>query len=101
MITGVIHTDELWSRSSRGGAAHRRRISHVFVMDAPSLPELLVTDAAINIAPTLEEKVDIVQNAIDLGIALGIARPKVGVLSAVETMNPKFRLRSTPRCCRR
>ena len=51
---------------------------------------MLVTDAAVNIAPTLEEKVDIIQNAIDLGIALGISRPKVGVLSAVETVNPKI-----------
>jgi phosphate butyryltransferase len=51
---------------------------------------LLVTDAAVNIAPTLEEKVDIIQNAIDLGVALGISRPKVGVLSAVETVNPKI-----------
>ena len=76
---------------SQGGLRIGRRINHVFVMDAPSLPELvLVTDAAINIAPTLEDKVDIVQNAIDLGIALGIAKPKVGVLSAVETVNPKI-----------
>ena len=60
-------------------------------MDAPSLNQLiLVTNAAINIAPTLEEKVDIVQNAIDLALALGIVRPKVGVLSAVETVNPKI-----------
>ena len=60
-------------------------------MDAPLLPELvMVTDAAINIAPTLEEKVDIVQNAIDLAQALGLAQPKVGILSAVETVNPKM-----------
>jgi phosphate butyryltransferase len=60
-------------------------------MDAPSLNQvLLVTDAAINIAPGLEEKVDIVQNAIDLALALGIERPKVGILSAVETVNPKI-----------
>jgi phosphate butyryltransferase len=60
-------------------------------MDAPSLPDLLlVTDAAINIAPSLEDKVDIVQNAIDLAQALGIAVPKVGILSAVETVNPKM-----------
>jgi phosphate butyryltransferase len=60
-------------------------------MDAPSLPDLLlVTDAAINIAPSLEDKVDIVQNAIDLAQALGIVVPKVGILSAVETVNPKM-----------
>ena len=90
---GHLHTDELLRHvvKSQGGLRTSRRISHVFVMDAPSLRELLlVTDAAINIAPTLEEKVDIVQNAIDLGIALGIARPKVGILSAVETVNPKM-----------
>jgi len=93
IMKGHLHTDELLRHvvKSQGGLRTGRRISHVFVMDAPSLPELLlVTDAAINIAPTLEEKVDIVQNAIDLGIALGIARPKVGVLSAVEMVNPKI-----------
>jgi phosphate butyryltransferase len=76
---------------SNGGLRTGRRISHVFVMDAPSLPDLLlVTDAAINIAPTLEEKVDITQNAIDLAQALGIATPKVGILSAVELVNTKI-----------
>jgi len=93
VMKGHLHTDELLRHvvKSQGGLRIGRRISHVFVMDAPSLPELvLVTDAAINIAPTLEDKVDIVQNAIELGIALGIARPKVGILSAVETVNPKI-----------
>jgi phosphate butyryltransferase len=93
VMKGNLHTDELLRHvvKSQGGLRIGRRISHVFVMDAPSLEQLLlVTDAAINIAPTLEEKVDIVQNAIDLGIALGIAKPKVGVLSAVETVNPKI-----------
>jgi phosphate butyryltransferase len=93
VMKGHLHTDELLKHvvKSQGGLRIGRRISHVFVMDAPSLPELvLVTDAAINIAPTLEDKVDIVQNAIDLGIALGIAKPKVGILSAVETVNPKI-----------
>ena len=93
LMKGNLHSDELLRHvvKSQGGLRIGRRISHVFVMDAPSLPELLlVTDAAINISPTLEEKVDIVQNAIDLGIALGIARPKVGILSAVETVNPKI-----------
>jgi phosphate butyryltransferase len=93
IMKGHLHTDELLRHvvKSQGGLRTNRRISHVFVMDAPSLPELLlVSDAAINIAPTLEEKVDSVQNAIDLGIALGIERPNVGVLSAVETVSPKI-----------
>jgi len=93
VMKGHLHTDELLKHvvKSQGGLRIGRRISHVFVMDAPSLNQLiLVTDAAINIAPTLEEKVDIVQNAIDLALALGIVRPKVGVLSAVETVNPKI-----------
>src|SRR5271165_7489694 len=93
IMKGHLHTDELLKHvvKSQGGLRTTRRISHVFVMDAPSLPELLlVTDAAINIAPTLEDKVDIVQNAIDLAQALGIAQPKVGILAAVETVNPKM-----------
>jgi phosphate butyryltransferase len=93
VMKGHLHTDELLKHvvKSQGGLRTGRRISHVFVMDAPSLQHLvLVTDAAINIAPTLEEKVDIVQNAIDLALALGIARPKVGILSAVEVVNPKI-----------
>jgi phosphate butyryltransferase len=93
VMKGHLHTDELLKHvvKSQGGLRVGRRISHVFVMDAPSLRRLvLVSDAAVNIAPTLEEKVDIIQNAIDLGIALGISRPKVGVLSAVETVNPKI-----------
>ncbi|MBS0559847.1 MAG: bifunctional enoyl-CoA hydratase/phosphate acetyltransferase [Proteobacteria bacterium] len=93
VMKGHLHTDALLRHvvKTQGGLRTTRRISHVFVMDAPSLTDLLlVTDAAINIAPTLEEKVDIVQNAIDLGIALGIPRPRVGVLSAIETVNPKI-----------
>ncbi|CAH2599107.1 Phosphate acetyltransferase [Rhodovastum atsumiense] len=93
LMKGHLHTDELLRHvvKSQGGLRTTRRISHVFVMDAPALHDLLlVTDAAINIAPTLEEKVDIVQNAIDLAQALGIAQPRVGILSAVETVNPKM-----------
>ena len=74
IMKGHLHTDELLQHvvKSQGGLRTGRRISHVFVMDAPSLQQLvLVTDAAINIAPTLEEKVDIVQNAIDLGHRAG------------------------------
>lgn len=93
IMKGHLHSDELLKHvvKSQGGLRIGRRISHVFIMDAPALQQLLlVTDAAINIAPTLEEKVDITQNAIDLALALGIVRPKVGVLSAVETVNPKI-----------
>ena len=73
------------------GLRTERRISHVFVLDAPHYPKpLFVTDAAINIAPDLDTKRDIVQNVIDLCHALGIARPKVAILSAVETVNPKI-----------
>ncbi|MBZ8143416.1 enoyl-CoA hydratase, partial [Rubrivivax gelatinosus] len=66
-------------------------ISHVFVMHVPSYPRpLLITDAAINIAPSLEDKAHILQNAIHLAQALGVATPKVAILSAVETLNPKI-----------
>jgi len=69
-----------------------RRISHVFVMDTPAYARtLLITDAAINIEPELEDKVHIVQNAIDLAHALGIPEPKVALLSAIETVNPKIK----------
>ncbi len=93
LMKGHLHTDALLRHvvKSDGGLRTGRRISHVYVLDAPSLPELiLVTDAAINIAPTLDDKVDIVQNAIDVALALGIAVPKVGILAAVETVNPKM-----------
>lgn len=93
VMKGNLHTDELLKHvvKSQGGLRTGRRISHVFIMDVPHLSDLLlVTDAAINIAPTLDEKVDITQNAIDLGIALGIKVPKVGVLAAVETVNAKM-----------
>lgn len=93
IMKGHIHTGQLLHHVVKrdGGLRTSSRISHVFVMDVPGLDHLLmVTDAAINIAPTLEEKVDIAQNAIDLAIALGIDTPKVGVLSAVETVTPKI-----------
>ena len=92
VMKGHLHTDILLSEIvKRDGGLRRggRRLSHVFVMDVPGLDHLLmVTDAAINIAPDLLTKVDIVQNAIDLALALGIEEPKVGVLSAIETVNP-------------
>ena len=68
-----------------------RRLSHVFIMDVPTYHKvLIVTDGAMNIAPTLEDKVDICQNAIDLVVALGVARPKVAILAAVETVTSKM-----------
>ena len=94
LMKGSLHTDELMAEVVKRDAGLRtaRRISHVFVMLVPTYDRpLLVTDGAVNIAPTLEEKVDIVQNAIDLALALGIAAPKVAILSAVETVTSKLR----------
>jgi phosphate acetyltransferase len=93
LMKGSLHTDELMGEvvSRAGGLRTGRRLSHVFVMDVPTYPKpLLITDAAINIAPTLDEKVHIVQNAIDLAHILGYAEPKVAILSAVETVNSKI-----------
>jgi len=93
LMKGSLHTDELMSEvvSRANGLRTSRRISHVFVMEVPTYHRpLLITDAAINIAPTLEDKVDIIQNAIDLAHILGIPEPKVAILSAVETVNPKI-----------
>ncbi len=93
LMKGHLHTDELLHEVMKkdGGLRGNRRLSHVFVMDVPGLEHLLlISDAAINIAPTLEDKVDITQNAIDLALALGMAQPRVGVLSAVETVTPKI-----------
>jgi phosphate acetyltransferase len=91
LMKGSLHTDELMAAvvPSATGLRTTRRISHVFIMDVPTYPRmLLVTDAAINIAPGLKDKADIVRNAIDLAQVLGIAEPKVAILSAVETVNP-------------
>ena len=93
LMKGSLHTDELMGEvvSRANGLRTSRRISHVFVMDVPTYHRpLLITDAAINIAPTLSDKVDIIQNAIDLAHILGIPEPKVAILSAVETVNPKI-----------
>jgi len=93
LMKGKLHTDDLLRHvvKREGGLRTHRRVSHVFVMDVPGRDRLLmVTDGAINISPTLEDKVDIVQNAINLGLALGIELPKVGVLSAIETVNPRI-----------
>ena len=91
VMKGHLHTDVLLRAAldKAKGLRTGRRFTHVFVMDVPGLNHpLLVTDAAINIQPDLKTKVDIVQNAIDLALSLGIEQPKVGVLSAVETVNP-------------
>ncbi len=93
LMKGSLHTDELMSAvvSSATGLRTSRRISHAFVMDVPTHPHALaITDAAINIAPTLEDKMHITQNVIDLLHALGVAQPKIAILSAVETINPKI-----------
>jgi phosphate acetyltransferase/phosphate butyryltransferase len=93
LVKGSLHTDELMGAvvSSATGLRTGRRISHVFVMSVPTYHKaLIVTDAAINIAPTLEEKRDICQNAIDLARSLGRTMPKVAILSAVETVTEKI-----------
>ena len=93
VMKGSLHTDELMAEVVRKETGLRtgRRLSHVFVMNVPTYPRtLLITDAAINIYPTLEDKVDIVQNAIDLAKVLGVETPKVAILPAVETVNPKI-----------
>jgi phosphotransacetylase len=93
LMKGSLHSDELLGAvvARDVGLRTGRRISHVFVMDVPTYHKvLIVTDAAINIAPTLEEKADICQNAIDLAISLGLKEPKVAILAAVETVNPKM-----------
>ncbi len=93
LMKGSLHTDELMGEvvARANGLRTNRRISHVFLMDVPTYHRpLLITDAAINIAPTLEDKVDIIQNAIELAHVIGIPEPKVAILSAVETVNPKI-----------
>lgn len=93
LMKGSLHTDVLMHAvlDEKTGLRTERRVSHVFVIDAPGYPRpLMVTDAAINIYPKLEEKIDITKNAIELAHALGIARPNVAILSAVETVSPKI-----------
>jgi len=92
LMKGSLHTDELMGAvvARDTGLRTERRISHCFIMDVPTLEQpLIITDAAVNIFPTLEDKVHIVQNAIDLAHALGKPQPKVAILSAMETVNPK------------
>ena len=92
LMKGSLHTDELMGAvvSRSEGIRTARRISHCFIMDVPGHADaLIITDAAVNIAPDLEAKVDIVQNAIDLAHAMGAAEARVAILSAMETVNPK------------
>ena len=92
-MKGSLHTDEVLGAviNKATGIRTERRISHVFVMDVPTYPKLLlVSDAAVNIAPDLDAKRDICQNAIDLARTVGVEQPKVAILSAVETIRPKI-----------
>ncbi len=94
LMKGSLHTDELMHEvvAPDTGLRTERRLSHVYIMDVPTYPRpLLITDAAVNIAPSLEEKRDIVQNAIDLAHVMGVEKPKVAILAAVETVNPAMR----------
>ena len=93
LMKGSLHTDELLGAvvARETGLRTGRRISHVFIMDVPTYHKvLIITDAAINIAPALDDKVDICQNAVDLARALGLEQPKVAILAAVETVNSKM-----------
>jgi phosphate acetyltransferase len=93
LMKGSLHTDELMAEvvDKATGLRTERRISHVFLMDVPTYPRpLMITDAAVNVQPDLEDKADIVRNAIDLARILHIAEPKVAILAAVETVNPKM-----------
>jgi phosphate butyryltransferase len=94
IMKGSLHTDELMGAvvPSATGLRTERRVSHAYVMDVPGHPTpLIITDAAINIEPSLEDKADIIRNAIDLAHVIGIEEPKVAILSAVETVNPAIR----------
>ena len=93
LMKGSLHTDELLGAvvSREAGLRTARRMSHVFLMDVPTYHKpIIVTDAAINIAPTLEDKVDICQNAIDIAHVMGVKKPKVAILAAVETVTSKM-----------
>ncbi|MFL6845725.1 MAG: phosphate acetyltransferase [Allosphingosinicella sp.] len=93
LMKGSLHTDEFMAAvvARETGLRTSRRVSHCFIMDVPGHPDpLIITDAAVNVAPTLEDKVHIVQNAIDLAKALGVEDVRVAILSAMETVNPKI-----------
>ena len=92
VMKGSLHSDELMAAvvKRETGLRTNRRISHCFIMDVPAIDRaVIISDAAVNIFPTLEDKVHIVQNAIDMARALGMEQPKVAILSAMETVNPK------------
>ena len=92
LMKGSLHTDEIMGAvvAREGGIRTERRISHCFIMDVPSHPDpLIITDAAVNIAPDLDAKVDIVQNAVDLAHAMGAPEVRVAILSAMETVTAK------------
>lgn len=93
LMKGSLHTDELMAAvvTATSGLRTARRISHCYLMHTPAYPRpFIITDGAINIAPTLEDKADIVRNAIDLAHILGVAAPRVAILAAVETINPRM-----------
>jgi phosphate acetyltransferase/phosphate butyryltransferase len=91
LMKGSLHTDELMAAVVKSALRTGRRMSHCFIMQTPAYPRpFIITDAAINIAPTLQDKADIIRNAVDLAHAFGLARPRVAILAAVETINPNM-----------
>jgi phosphate acetyltransferase/phosphate butyryltransferase len=91
LMKGSLHTDELMSAVVGSALRTSRRMSHCFIMQTPAYPRpFVITDAALNIAPTLKDKADIIRNAVDLVHAFGIERPHVAILAAVETVNPNM-----------
>jgi phosphotransacetylase/acyl dehydratase len=89
LMKGSLHTDELMAAVVKSALRTERRMSHCFIMQTPAYPRpFIITDAALNIAPTLRDKADIIRNAVDLAHAFGIAQPRVAILAAVETINP-------------
>jgi len=91
LMKGSLHTDELMGAVVASALRTERRMSHCFLMQTPAYPRpFIITDAAINIAPTLQDKADIVRNAVELAHAFGLARPRVAILAAVETVNPNM-----------
>jgi phosphate acetyltransferase/phosphate butyryltransferase len=91
LMKGNLHTDELMGAVVGSGLRTERRMSHCFIMQTPAYPRpFIITDAALNIAPTLKDKADIIRNAVDLAHAFGIERPRVAILAAVETVNPNM-----------
>ena len=91
LMKGSLHTDELMAAVVKSALRTDRRMSHCFVMQSPAYPRpFIITDAALNIAPTLQDKADIIRNAVDLAHAFGVAQPRVAILAAVETINPNM-----------